>query len=412
MHPILRNLNGGVSSVALRAPFDGSAGGGAQISPQQANMMARREVIKSAVDMWLPIAQQTYNTGVGTVINIPLRNVGLIKRLVVRVAATVQANALTFNLTKLGAANFFSNITFTDLSNQQRINTAGWHLMAVSSAKRRRVYAAAVTTDTPLGYGDNFTSVMAAPSSITTNPANPNVFAYFEVPFAYTDMDLRGAIYANVTNATMNLQLTVNPNLFVSSSADPTLAMYQGTTTAAGLLPSFQITVLQNFLDQLPVAPAANGQPGGVVLPLLDLSTAYLLNNTPVGGIVANQDNPLPYANFRDFMSTTLIYDNNGTLNVGSDINYFALQSANYTNIFKLTPFDSAFLTRLILGDDMPNGMYYFDHRTKPISTIQYGNMALVVNPSSAPAGTSVLVGYESLALINQITQAGSLYGV
>jgi hypothetical protein len=69
-------------------------------------------------------------------------------------------------------------------------------------------------------------------------------------------------------------------------------------------------------------------------------------------------------------------------------------------------------LSRLILGDDFPLGMYYFDFRNKPVSTIQYGNMQLLVNPSTVTDNQSnLLVGFESLALINMITQAGSLYG-
>lgn len=372
------------------------------------NLAARQACIRQGVDMWQSIFQSTFATGAGTVLNIPLRNVGLVKRLIVRVAMQVQANGLTFNLTPFGPSNIFSNITFTDLSNQTRINTAGWHLTMISSAKRRRVWGASATTDTPFGFGNNFTSVNASPAQITTNPVVNNVFAFFEIPFAYTDMDLRGAIYANVTNATFNLQLTVNPSFFVTSAQDPTLAVYQSTTgSAAGLIPNMTVQVYQNYLDQLPI-----GQ-NGVILPQLDLSTAYLLNNTPVGGLVANQDNPIPYANFRDFMSTVAIFDNAGVLNVGSDVAFWSIQSANFTNILKLDPFTAALLTRLILEDDPPKGTYYFDHRSKPISTIQYGNMQLILNPSTVTSNASVvLMGFEALALINMITQAGSLYGV
>jgi hypothetical protein len=178
-------------------------------------------------------------------------------------------------------------------------------------------------------------------------------------------------------------------------------------------LTSFNIEIYQNFLDQLPIA-----QQGGPILPLLDLSTAYLLNNTAVSGVVANQDNPIPYANFRDFMSTTVIFDDPsvGPLAPGNpggmNINYWSLQSANYTNIFKVAPGTNQLLSRLVIGDDFPWPMSYFDFRNKPVSTIQYGNMQLIVNPQVVTdSQTAFLVGFESLALINMITQAGSLYG-
>jgi hypothetical protein len=200
--------------------------------------------------------------------------------------------------------------------------------------------------------------------------------------------------------------------MFIASGADATLGMYQSSSATLATCPTFTVTVFQNYLDQLPIAAGQNGQPGGPILPLLDLSTVYLLNNTVVSGLVANQDIPIPYANFRDFMSTYLIYDNAGTLNTGADVAYFAIQSANYTNILKYDPNLASLLTRLILEDDAPKGSYVFDHRNKPISTIQYGNMQLVVNAKTVSSSTSsFLIGYEMLALQNMITQAGSLYG-
>lgn len=376
---------------------------------QQQNLLARQLILNNSIDQLQSIYSNTFTTGAGTVINVPLRNVGLIKRLIVQVQATVSGSAgVTHTLTELGASNFFSQVVLTDLSNQTRIQTAGWHLIAVSSAKYRLPYGSAITaTDTPFGYGNNYTSVQKAPATITASAASSNVFIMFEVPVSYSDTDLRGAIYANVVNATMNLQLTVNPNLLIASTAtDNVLSMYQSSSSTVATLPSFTVNVYQQYLDQIPIGNQ------GPVLPLLYLSTAYLLNNTTVTGLVANQDIPIPYANFRDFMSTTLIYNNAGTLNNGSDVSYFAIQSANYTNILKNDPYVQALQARLRLQADFPKGMYYWDHRNKPISTVQYGNMALLVNSSSVSGSTSAfLMGYESLALINQVTQAGSLYG-
>lgn len=390
-----------------------------QITPQQQNIMARQAVIRSAVDMILPIYAKTFTAanseGPGTVINVPFRNVGLIKRFIVEVSGLITP-AAACTRTMLGGANFFSQIVLTDLSNQQRISTTGWHLQAVASAKRRRPYASTAALDEPdpfqgagvrqsnaFGYG-NTTSAVFLPAA----PAAATPFRlYFEIPLAYTDHDLRGAIYANVTNATGNIQLTVNPTMFLAAGArNAQRAIYN--TAGATTLTNFTVTIYQNFLDQLPIS-----QQGGPVLPLLDLSTAYLLNNTAVTGNALNQDNPIPFANFRDFMSAAVIYDDPAEFNdVTSAINYWALQSANYTNIFKMDPTTNYLLSRLILGDDFPLGMYYFDFRNKPVSTIQYGNMQLLVNPSTVTDNQSnLLVGFESLALINMITQAGSLYG-
>lgn len=399
------------------------------------NLAIRNFVIRNSVDMWQTIYTNTITTGPGSVINVPVRNVGLIKRFLVRIRATITGGTQNDTLTKLGTGNFFSNIILTDLFNQQRINDAGWHLALLQSAKRRRAYGAAASIDVasfggtagvnPFGFGNNWNGTGAPGNAALVLPVNPpgvqsatpvitaggvdqgEVNLMLEIPVAYSDHDLRGAIYANVNNATMTLQLTVNPNLFVASGADATLAMYQSGGAAVATMPTFDIEVIQNFLDQIP--RDKNNQ---VILPPFDMSVAYLLNNTAFSGVVANQDNPMPYANFREFMSTSVIYDNAGSLNMGTDVNYFALQSANYTNIWKVGPKTAALWARLVFGDDPAPGVYYFSHHTKPISTQQYGNMELVINPSTVSGASSAfLVGWEALALMNLVTGAGSLAG-
>lgn len=378
-------------------------------SQQQQNMMARQYIIAKAIDAWQQIFTTTVTANtLGNVLNIPLRPVGLVKRLVVEVAAQVSGSAgVTHTLTNLGMSNFFSNVTLSDLSNQIRINTTGWHLTTVASAKARIPYGSSVTgLDTPFGYGNNFRNTCAAPATVTATTAANNVFGMFEIPLAYSDQDLRGSIYAGVINAVLNLQLTVNASMFVASTAtDPTLAVYQSNGATLATLPSFTLTIYQNYLDQIPINPKT----GNPILPIFDLSTAYLLNNTAFTGLVVNQDFPMQYANFRDFLSTTVIYDNAGVLNTGSDVAYFAIQAANYTNIIKEDPNLISLINRLRLQADFPKGMYYFDHRLKPINSVQYGNIQLLLNASAVTTGASLLVGYESLAVINQVVNAGSL---
>jgi hypothetical protein len=182
--------------------------------------------------------------------------------------------------------------------------------------------------------------------------------------------------------------------------------VYQSSGADLGTVGSVSYTIYQNYLDQVPMSS------NGPILPLLDLSTAYLLNNTSVQGLTAGQDFPIPLANFRDFMSVFAIYDNSKVLNPGTDVNHVGLQSANFTYILKYDPYMSALLTRNMIGDDFPKGTYYFDFRNKPVATIQSGNMQLIINPSAVTDATAnVLLGYEMLALINQVTNAGSLYG-
>lgn len=377
---------------------------------QAVNAQARAIVLQNAVEM----RQQIFSTVVAgpitnqnQTVNIPVRNVGLIKGFMVEVSAiaTVTSTSTTATLTNFNVANLLSFINFTDLNNNIRVQTTGWHLNIINSVKSRRVFGSAVTTDSPIKYGSNWANIIKG-ANITAGAATATTTLYmmYYVPLCYSADDLRGAVWGNVVNATMQLQLQINAAAF--TTGDPIAAVYSGT--ANGTLTNVSITVYQVYLDQLPIDQNTK-QP---LLPPLDLSTIYELKWTNLTGITTATDFPIAYPNFRDFVSTTLIYDNGGTFNTGSDINYIALQSANYTNIWKLDPYLAALYVRQEIGDDMPGGVYYFSHRHKPLATVQYGNFNIVLNANgTVNSGASVYVGFEDLGLINQVTGAGSIPG-
>ena len=372
-----------------------------QMSPEQANLFARNLVIARAVEMKQLIYSNTFVPANNPVINVVPRNVGLIKGFIVEVTATVlNAAGNAINLTDYNILNTLTQIVFTDLNNNQRINTTGMMLGLLSTERKHRVYGSSVASDSPVKYGSNFT-VISAPATIGAGMSGTVNMIYY-VPLAYSDDDLRGAVYANVVNATMQLQLTPNPSPATLNS-NPTTLLYTGNPATFSTM---TLNVYQVYLDQLPMGEA------GVILPMMDLATIYELKNTALTGMTVNQDFPIPFPNFRNFLGQTIVYDNQGTLAAGTDINTIALQSANFTNIWRLTPRELALEIRNTITTDMPKGGYYLNFRRKPISTIQYGNMETVINPSNvAGAASQFLVGFEAFALINTITGAGSLPG-
>jgi P3 major capsid protein len=385
----------------------GGAGGapGQATYTQQSNDAAQAAVLAIAQPMLQQVFQTTIagnNVAQGQVLNIPLNQVGLNTKLTIEVTFTIsQAAAEVLNRTQFGASNFFSNIQLTDLSNYQRINTAGWHSYLLASLRRQQIYGASYLTDTPSNVGSNWV-VMDAPAAVTGAVV---CRVFFELPLAYHEYDLRGSIYAQVTSATWRLQLTINPNLIVASTVtDPTLAMYQSSTAGnVGIISAVQIQIFQHYLDQLPM----NGNTA--VVPLMSLAWNYLIQNTIGPPVVQGQDVPIPYSNYRTFLSTIAIYDNAGTLNVGSDVTYWGIQAANLVFLEKYDPFMATLKNRLLMGDDPPKGCYIFDHRRKPIMTNQFGNTQLVLNASQVNAGASILLGYEMLAVQSQAINAGSL---
>ena len=195
----------------------GQSAAQAQAQARAANASARALIVGNAVDLIQQIYTTTitnYVAGQAYPINVPVRNVGLIKRFFVECAVTVsQGAAETQTKSTIGLANLFSSVVLTDLNNQVRVSTTGWHLHYLATVRRQLAFGAAFTNSDTSGIGANW-ALNTTPSPVTT--AQTARF-FFEVPVSYSDTDLSGAIWANVLNATMNLQLVINPNCFVAS---------------------------------------------------------------------------------------------------------------------------------------------------------------------------------------------------
>jgi hypothetical protein len=430
--------------AAAAAP---SAASQAQQAYQQ-NLQARAAVLGQAVDMWQPIFSQSISAPTpGTVLNIPVRQVGFTKRFLVKLTAVFSTNASTgtFVTTPIGLPNMLSQVVVNDLANYTRINTTGWHLWMLQSRKKAfwsglasagmasyqpnpGFYGQVYPTDFPGGLTTNVSNsnvnfenswaCMSGPSTVAAASTNNVATCFWELPLAYSDVDLRGAIYTSVVSATMNLQLTLNPNFFApSGTADSTLSVYKGTAAGGiGTLTTLFVTVYQNYLDQLPFSSQ------GPILPASDLSKMYLLTNTSFTGLASGQDFPIVFPNFRAWQSLAIILDNAGTLSSGTDVNRIQLQTANLTNIWQfqdagapsasapVIPLNTnALLNRLAMNTDWPAGMYWFDFRSRPVNTNNFGNMQLTVSPTNSTS--TVLAGFEGIGIANQVISAGSIPG-
>jgi P3 major capsid protein len=379
----------------------------------QDNLNARNLILRTSVFM----RQQIYSNAVvpaqNNILNIPVTPVGLITGFLIKVVGTIHngdaTNALA--LTNFGASNVLSQLVFTDLTNTVRIQTAGWHMGLLNSAKQPLVFGGAYMPNVPVGYGNNW-KVQSAPASVAAG-ADAAIQFYYYMPLAYAPNDLTGSMFAQVVNAQASLQVTINPTPCSGPGTDPTLAVYAGSASGvwkAGT--TVTVTVWQMYYDQLP--RIASGQPldpqyGPYIMPKIDLSNIYELKNVAMSGLVQGQDFGIPYANFRTFLSTAVVYDNAGQANVGSDINYWALRASNTTSIFQFGPNEAALFARSIFLADVPSGSYWFDSRNMPIQTQNFGNMQLFLNASLVNANAGLLIGFEDFANISQVQFASSL---
>lgn len=381
-----------------------ASSGQQQMNPWQINLAQRRQVLSQSVKRKQQIASVTFNPANGNVyICNTILAVGLLLRFTVEVTATfAELGSGTTALTDFGVANLLSNVQFTDLQNNQRHNCSGLQLMMTQSLKDKMPYIGAQSyAQSEANFGANWPLVIAtAPTTSATGKAQ----CWYEIPIAYSDDDLRGAIYANVVSNQMNLQLTVNPNP-APFTGDDTFAVFYGSAAASSIT-SVTINIYQEYLDQLPIGQS------GIVLPQLDISTLYQLLYTNFANLTAGQDNYFQYTNFRRFMSILGIYNSTGTVGgrlTGSDITYWQLVSANLTAIFKESPYERARVQRRILGTDPPPGIYYFPSRKHPIYTLATGNLQLDLAPTVAGASAYWYNMWEFFAQQNTLTQAGSL---
>lgn len=338
----------------------------------------------------------------GFVFNVAPKNVGLITSFLVRVEVDIVVPAgMTLTRTPFGAMNLLSKVEFVDLSNLTRISTPGWHIAMLASARHRRPDGAAETSDTPLGFGNIMLQGISAPASIAAG-ATQSISMVYEVPLAYSKDDLRGAVFASVVNATMSLALTFNSRM-TAFGTNTVESVYSQSVAGPVTVNNARVRVYQQYYDQLPISNS------GPALPIDDLTTSYQLKSTSLVGLATGQDFPIPFANFSDFLSTCVIFDNGGTLNPGTDINNFQLTTANSSNIWKYEPWVQSYKTRNNIGMDFPLGCYYFDHRRRPINTIQYGNQQLLINPSQVNTGAQLLIGWEQMTKQGVVNASGSL---
>lgn len=381
----------------------------------QANLMNRALVLQNSVNMLQPFTTQTVFPANQPSLTLVPNFVGLIKRFYLVFTGTIaNTGTVPVTLTQWGLANLLSNIIYTDPQNNQRHNTLGLHFALLSSAKRNRPFGTSLPVNT--ANTNSIASMLNSPTAnwpvfqaqqTIANGSSGNFRAVFEIPLAYSDTDLRGAVYSNLVNATQNIQVTFNPQAVVAAPNDDTYAVYSGAAGSAGNISSITCTAYQEYLYQLPTA-----NDGTPILPGIDLSTVYQLKNTNNIGITANQNFNYSYANFNSFVSTIALFNSTGTNAgnlLGTDVNYWQLTAANLTAIWKKEPLLVAQESRERLLFDMPKGGYYFDSRLAPILTNQFGNVQLTLNPLAGGAAATLQVLVEYFASLNTAGSGGSL---
>lgn len=405
------------------ASTNGTSGNGQRqyTQPQQATITNDRQLQAMLLQRAQTEVQSVYSNTLYPPtqpdVNITPQAVGIMTRLwlICDCVFTNTSGTEIATLTEAGISALLSRVRFYDTNNLLRVDTDSQHLTLVSAAKRFHPYAG--NADYNQVNGNNVSGlfnvkpaswgILQAPATIAAG-ATATIRAVFEVPIAASVTDLRGALFVQTVNSTMNLYVEFNKAAFVDTGTNPalddTFSVYKG---APGTFTSCQLTVYQEFLDQLP----RDVKSGAYILPNQALSIAYMLNKSTTGGVVQAQDYPVPYINFRSYLSRFLIYNNSGQTGgraFGTDVNYIEEIAANFAPYFKYDALFAALKAREVYQNDLPAGYYYINHRHKPVYTTQNGNRQTIINPSTAGNGAYVCCYSEFFANQNVLQGAGS----
>ena len=373
---------------------------------QQQNDAASLLIRRTALEMIQPIFSQAINPANQQIVSVQPTYAGLLRGFFVEVSGTIRnTGSGAAARTNFGTFNLLSQIQLIDLQGNTRINTTGWHLGCVTTAKNSFIFGGSYAGNVATNFGNNW-NVNSGASSLAAGNVTPQdtaVRQIYYVPAAYSNDDLRGSIYLGVVNATMQLLLTINSNTTLGYTTGTQLgAVYGGANTIIAWNGNVQVNVWQSYLDQLPTIP---GQ--GVVLPTEDMNQVYELKQvTPNPGLVVGSEYNIPYTSFRTFLSSFFVFDNGGTFNSGSDLTYFKLQASNFTPMLYMPPELLALLSRQEIMTDWPPGTYYLSHRKRPLNTLNFGNLNAVFNPSVVNTGAVIQVGYEDFSVAAQAAQA------
>lgn len=380
-----------------------------QMTAQQQTAYARDLIWRKAKPIFQMATKKNFSgtvtAGANTMSVNPLQ-IGFLRRFVVEVTGTITNTGTTtaLTLTPNGADNLLTNVTFNDFTGNPRHNCSARALSFVEAFKYRRIPGAATTTDSVSGFGSNIASNVAPGTIAASGTTTAVITRIFSIPIMQdTGKNMTGGLWLGVNNQSTLLNLTIN-SAAVIASGDPTTAIYTGNS---GTLSNVTVTVYQDYWNNVPTDK--NGNP---ILPVNDIQTAYMITETNSGMTFAtNQASSWNFPTFSKILGTYLTYDNNGTLNPGTDLSTIALVVSNYAIIKQFDPNTLDRMTRDLCGASFPKGSYGLSSRDHPLDVSQYPSLQLQVTPSLVNSGATMLITTELLRPVQYMAAAAGVGG-
>ncbi len=345
-------------------------------SPAQ-NMADRQTLLATGVPMQTKLGTFTAS-GLGSVLQVRLRNVGIITGLSVRVTVSLNISG-AMTASPLGPYPFIAKHSITDYNTTERVFASGAMLYQVNSFRHGRPWM-------PTGQG----LVDTLQTRQDTGTGATQVMEFnVEIPVAYdAGNDLRGAMLAQTVVGELFYKATIANALVGDAFNSP----YTAGTAAIN---SITFDVWQRYI-----------QPQSSVLPLLDLNTVYEIAGIyqTNQNIVTNGTTYIDYPNVRSVLGAYFTFVDNGALAVnGTDISSIYLVANGNTRMREQDPLDVRKHMRLMLGGDLPAACYYIPSRRQPIQTWIYSQVQQQFNWATVTSTPNPYLAYafESMYPLN-----------
>lgn len=342
----------------------------------------------------------TYTAPVGGTTRIKLYNVGVVTSLRIYVSAAITIGTAIAVPSLKAPFNLINRIRLTDYDGTDRINCSGLQLFALNCKRFGAYY----------GYNNDAATAVITNPNVPTAIGDATLSFFLDIPLAYDPdnlnpalQDLRGAIMAQTSVGEMTLSIDWNSSLVSNGDIESVYSGAATTTVALQAGQQINCTAYQNY-----IVPQAIGPNGQVPLPFLDLMTVY-----EIAGNVRSSDNlavgtekQLNYPNVRSVLGAFFNYVQGATMSA-TDIAQFRLIVNGNNIMLDRTQAAQIFAQRLALNGDMRPGMYFFDHRNRPVETALYGNVQAGITPSTVGANPYIEIMFESM-----YTKGAALPGV
>lgn len=353
----------------------------------QQNMQARAMLLATSLKQRKLLT--TISTVAGSTTRTKLYNVGVLTSILLSVSAALTIGTATATPSAKAPYNLIKRLKITDFNGTDRVNISGFMLYVWNTVRARSLYnqnnsAAAVN--------------VANMPSVPTAVGNASMTFQIEVPIAYnTDhpiqqlQDTRGAMLMQTGVGEVYMHIDWVDSL-ITQDDDNALYKGGGTSTVVGNGANYiTCNVFQDFL-----LPQAVQGTGAIPLPQIDLRTVYEFAGNIITGdnINVGSEKLLPYPNVRAVLGAYFLYmDDDLLANTLSD---FTLRVNGSTDLVEDNLASKLHTQRKSVGSDIQTGVFFNDHRMKPIETQIYGNVEMAITPASLAGTANFEMGFES----------------